>query len=52
VLPAAVGQVNHAAAPNQQELGRVNLFVSLINTMGIMIVLAVLLAAFAATFNK
>jgi hypothetical protein len=52
MAPAAVGQANHAAAPNPQDLGRVNLFVSLINTMGIMIVLAVLLAASAATFSK
>jgi hypothetical protein len=52
MVPAVIGQANHAAAPNQQDLRRINLFVSLINTMGIMIVLAVLLAASAATFNK
>jgi hypothetical protein len=52
MVPAVVGHANHAAGPNQQDLGRINLFVPLINTAGIMIVLAILLAASAATFNK
>jgi hypothetical protein len=52
MVPAAVGHANNAAGPNQQDIGRINLFVSLINTMGIMIVLAVLLATSAATFSR
>jgi hypothetical protein len=51
-MAAAVGHANQAAATIQQDIGRINLFVSLINTMGTMIVLAVLLAAYAASFNK
>jgi hypothetical protein len=52
IVAAAVGHANQAAATVQQDIRRINLFVSLINTMGIMIVLAVLLAAYAASFNK
>jgi hypothetical protein len=52
VAAAAVGHANQAAATIQQDIGRINLFVSLINTMGIMIVLAILLAAYASSFNK
>jgi hypothetical protein len=52
MVHAVIGHANHAAGPNQQDLSRINLFVSLINTAGIMIMLAVLLAASAATFNK
>jgi hypothetical protein len=52
MVHAVVGHANNAAGPNQQDLGRINLFVSQINTMGIMIVLVVLLAASAATFSR
>jgi hypothetical protein len=47
-----IGPGNHAARTIQVDLGRINLFVSLINTMAILIVLAVLLSAYAAAVNK